>query len=121
MIGPLQYIHPKYLSCVVLVVQSVSLVMLLRYTRTKESGDIFLNSTAVFLGEVVKTVACLYISWQDLPAGDFQTKYRALYKQVAGDGWAFLMMAVPSCLYAIQNNLLFIALSNLPAAVYQVR
>lgn len=30
------------------------------------------------------------------------------------------MLAVPACLYAVQNNLLFYALSNLEASVYQV-
>merc|ERR1719277_2169373 len=37
------------------------------------------------------------------------------------DNWAELLkVSVPSLLYTVQNNLLFVSLSNLSAAVYQV-
>ena len=29
-------------------------------------------------------------------------------------------LAIPACLYVVQNNLLFVALSNLDSATYQV-
>jgi len=43
-----------------------------------------------------------------------------LYTTVLGSPRDTLKMLIPATIYAIQNNLLFIALSNLDAAVYQV-
>lgn len=43
-----------------------------------------------------------------------------LYRDVLLNVWETLKLAVPACLYVVQNNLLFIALSNLDAATYQV-
>lgn len=45
---------------------------------------------------------------------------RALHDEIYGKPYETLKLAIPSGLYAIQNNLLFIALSYLNAATYQV-
>ena len=45
---------------------------------------------------------------------------RVLYTEVFGQGWESLKIFVPACLYVLQNNLLFIALSKIDAATYQV-
>jgi hypothetical protein len=41
-------------------------------------------------------------------------------KEITGDVVGTMKLGVPALLYTIQNNLLFVALSNLPAATYQV-
>ena len=41
-------------------------------------------------------------------------------REISGDTIGTLKLGVPALLYTIQNNLLFVALSNLPAATYQV-
>lgn len=43
-----------------------------------------------------------------------------LNNEILQKPWDTLKLAVPSGLYTIQNNLLFLALSNLDAATYQV-
>lgn len=48
--------------------------------------------------------------------GAFSWMFRAAF----GDRMSFLKLAVPAGLYAVQNNLLFFALSNLESSVYQV-
>lgn len=46
---------------------------------------------------------------------------RRVYEEVVSRVWETLKLAIPAFLYVVQNNLLFIALSNLDAATYQVR
>lgn len=46
---------------------------------------------------------------------------KRLYEDVFLNVWETLKLAIPAFLYVVQNNLLFIALSNLDAATYQVR
>ena len=43
-----------------------------------------------------------------------------LRDEILNKPWETLKLAVPSGLYTIQNNLLYVALSNLDAATYQV-
>lgn len=45
---------------------------------------------------------------------------KRLYEDVLLNAWETLKLAIPAFLYVVQNNLLFIALSNLDAATYQV-
>jgi UDP-sugar transporter A1/2/3 len=53
----------KYTSLVVLIVQTTTMVLVLRYSRTIETTERYLSSTAVVCGEVMKVVSCLLILW----------------------------------------------------------
>lgn len=44
----------------------------------------------------------------------------SLSENVLGSPKELLKLSVPSLVYAVQNNMAFLALSNLDAAVYQV-
>ena len=108
----------KYASLVVLVMQTTTLVLVLRYSRTMD-GPRYLASTAVLLVELLKILTCAIIvlhqnSW--LLKG-FVMELRTA---VIENFWETLKVAVPSCLYTIQNNLLYVALTNLDAATFQV-
>jgi len=48
----------RWVSLVVLVIQNASLVLIMRYARTR-SGDMFLSTTAVVMAEVMKLTVCL--------------------------------------------------------------
>ncbi|KAF9272531.1 hypothetical protein BGZ68_002330 [Mortierella alpina] len=110
----------KHLSLVVLLLQNSTLVLMMRYSRVSVDPDqpMYLASTAVFFAEIIKLLACLIIL-------AYRTKSipRTLYilrKEILEQPGEILKMLVPSGLYALQNNLLYIALSNLEAATFQV-
>lgn len=108
----------KYVSLVVLTIQNAMLGLSMRYARTKP-GDMFLSSTAVFMSEIFKLVVCLYVVFKEqnyslLKTGDTLNTY------IVKQPYDTLMVGVPSLLYVIQNNLLYLSASNLDAATYQV-
>ena len=51
---------------------------------------------------------------------DFGKWLRYLHANIIADPWATVKVAVPSFIYVIQNNLQYIAISNLDAATFQV-
>ena len=56
----------KYLSLGILVFQTTSLVLTMRYSRTlKEEGPRYLSSTAVVVAELLKIVACVLLVYKD--------------------------------------------------------
>ena len=58
--------HLKYLSLGVLVFQTTSLVLTMRYSRTlKEDGPRYLPSSAVVSAEMLKIVACIFLVFRD--------------------------------------------------------
>ncbi|CAF0732032.1 unnamed protein product [Brachionus calyciflorus] len=116
----------KYFSLVLLILQTSSLVLVMRYSRTANKTDengnknqIYLSSTAVVCAEVIKLITCVIIIW-------VQTGYsvdltlRQFNDEIIQKPIETLKLLIPSGLYTLQNNLLFIALSNLDAATYQV-
>lgn len=113
----------KYLSLILLILQTTGVVLVMRYSRTSSSSsdskDRYLSSTAVVVSEIMKIAACIGILW-------FQANFsvRALMNELKRElidkPYENLKLSIPSGLYTIQNNLLFISLSNLDAATYQV-
>ncbi|ORZ24149.1 nucleotide-sugar transporter-domain-containing protein [Absidia repens] len=140
----------QHLSLVVLVIQNSILVLVMRQSRRPplltEDEDIdplsalandnpppmYLASTAVFLAEVIKLVCCTgalyyYTATTRMEKGLGYFLKRGLYRQVtcshegiSDGGRGILLMMIPSGLYALQNNLLYVALSHLEAATFQV-
>lgn len=109
----------KYAALFLLVAQMVGLVLLMRYSRTqpRDPGTpLYLASTAVFVMEVMKLIICLLvIAYQS--GGDLLGE---LHRHVIQSPLEILKLCVPSLLYTVQNNLLYLALTNLDAATYQV-
>lgn len=115
--------HPpflKYGSLFLLVTQLVGLVLLMRYSRTHTVGtDLYLSSTAVFMMEVMKFFTCNVVVFSQhgsTPKGWADE----MYEHILDAPDQMLKMSVPSFLYVVQNNLLYLALTNLDAATYQV-
>ncbi|XP_022619608.1 UDP-galactose translocator isoform X2 [Seriola dumerili] len=108
----------KYISLAVLVVQNASLILSIRYVRTLP-GDRFFTTSAVVMAEVLKVLTCLLII---LLQKRFNVKETALFlvDSIVFQYKDTLKLAVPSLIYTLQNNLQYIAISNLPAATFQV-
>lgn len=110
----------KYGSLFLLVAQLVGLVMLMRYSRTHTDGeDLYFSSTAVFCMEVLKFIACNFVVF--MTSGYRPKAWICEVKEhLLNSPFEVLKVSVPSFLYVIQNNLLYLALTNLDAATYQV-
>ncbi|XP_030630641.1 solute carrier family 35 member A3b [Chanos chanos] len=110
----------KYVSLGVLVLQTTSLVLTMRYSRTlQEDGPRYLASSAVVSAELLKIVACVWLVFME---HNFSMRglNRVLKEEILNKPMETLKLAIPSGIYTLQNNLLYVALSNLDAATYQV-
>ncbi|KAJ1520269.1 hypothetical protein ONE63_004473 [Megalurothrips usitatus] len=107
----------KYVSLVTLTLQNAILGLSMRYARTRP-GDMFLSSSAVLMSEFTKLITCLAIVWKE--EGSFNRAVSAVHNTVIRQPVDTLKVCVPSLLYIIQNNLLYVSASHLDAATYQV-
>jgi solute carrier family 35 (UDP-sugar transporter), member A1/2/3 len=111
----------KYLSLVLLILQTTSLVLVMRYSRTVETPGTqrYLSSTAVVCAEVMKLITCLLLV---LHQNNYKLDkfFNELKNEIYLKPSENLKVSIPAGLYTVQNNLLFVALSNLDAATYQV-
>ena len=107
----------KYTSLVVLTFQNALLILSMRYTRV-QAGEMYITTTAVVFSETLKTVICLaVILYQKESLYEFAS---FMYQSLVVNWKDTLMLSVPSIVYMIQNNLQYVAVSNLEAAVFQV-
>ena len=102
----------------VLVLQTSSTVLFLRYARSNDSAKAFIPTTVVFMTEMVKYFLCLLLLCftRDKSQGSY---IQSLKAEILQKPQETMMLAIPACLYTLQNNLLIIALTNLDAATYQ--
>ncbi|XP_054645803.1 UDP-galactose translocator isoform X2 [Dunckerocampus dactyliophorus] len=108
----------KYISLTVLVVQNASLILSIRYVRTLP-GERFFTTSAVVMAEVFKVLACLLIILLQRRLnvkGTAAFLVDAIFVQYKDT----LKLAGLSLIYTLQNNLQYVAISNLPAATFQV-
>ncbi|KAL1915886.1 uncharacterized protein VTP21DRAFT_6274 [Calcarisporiella thermophila] len=113
-------ISARQLSLVILTVQNASLALMMRYSRIVQRPDqpMYLASTAVFLTEVVKIVACLAVLfYQQRTISRFLSTWN---REILKRPTETMKMMIPAGLYALQNNLLYVAISNLETATFQV-
>lgn len=89
----------------------------MRYTRTLP-GDMYFASTAVMITEIVKVFTSMAILLGEKQSVVEWLKF--LYSITIGHPLDMVKMLVPACIYTVQNNLLYVAVSNLDAATYQV-
>ncbi|KAI0819112.1 nucleotide-sugar transporter-domain-containing protein [Irpex lacteus] len=128
----------KYVSLVTLAVQNAALTLIMHYSRVSAApSQTYSAAAAVLLVELLKGTISLGIAFarldnyapQYLPNGQKVSispwnpwallgRFRRLGKEVfRPDCWK---LAIPAILYVIQNNLQFVAVSNLEAATFQV-
>ncbi|CAH1782708.1 unnamed protein product [Owenia fusiformis] len=107
----------KYISLVTLTLQNTCLILVMRYVRTR-AGDMFMSSTAVVIAEALKCISCLGIIL--VQEGSLLRWGQRLNDDIIKQPLDCLKISVPSIVYTLQNNLLYVAVSNLDAATFQV-
>ncbi|VDK82190.1 unnamed protein product [Onchocerca ochengi] len=110
----------KWISLIVLILQTTLLVLILHYSRVQEiDGPRYVSSTAVVTAEIIKLfTSIVFIAYEH--SWKFVGFMNEIYAECYIKSKDALKMAVPAFLYVVQNNLLFLALSKLDAATYQV-
>ncbi|XP_070781508.1 CMP-sialic acid transporter [Enoplosus armatus] len=108
----------KVYCLAVMTLVAATYTVALRYTRTISTGDLYFSTTAVCITEVIKLILSLGMLMKE--TGSPIRMKNILVEHVFRSPKELLKLSVPSIVYAIQNNMAFLALSNLDAAVYQV-
>ncbi|KAI6214839.1 hypothetical protein M3Y94_00315700 [Aphelenchoides besseyi] len=107
----------RYVSLIVLVLQMVSLVLILRYVKTRP-GKQFFNTVAVLFSEVVKLVASVVLF--AVSTGSTQKILQEFHYNFVLNFKDTLRVSIPAFIYVIQNFCLFLALSHLDSGTYLV-
>ncbi|KAB5517034.1 hypothetical protein PHYPO_G00184840 [Pangasianodon hypophthalmus] len=106
----------KLYCLTVMTLVAAAYTVALRYTRTVPS-ELYFSTTAVCLAEIIKLLLSLGMLARE--SGGLRRCNSVILEQVLNPV-EVLKLSVPSVVYALQNNMAFLALSNLDAAVYQV-
>jgi solute carrier family 35 (UDP-sugar transporter), member A1/2/3 len=110
----------RYGSLGVLVAQDTALVLLLRSSRDSHSeGPMYLASTAVLMMEIIKLICCCLMILNGVGRGSINRLIHVISFEVLVPV-EMVKLSVPACLYLVQNNLLYFALSHLRATPYKV-
>ena len=118
----------KAISLAVLMVQNSALTLAMRYSRTRKTAHRYHPSEAVVMSEVVKLIISLALAAmaqepRPMAGRGLLARVADRYVGAARDAYAepgSYVLLVPAALYAVQNNLQYVAASNLEPAVFQV-
>lgn len=108
----------KYLSLFILVFQNACQVLLIRYSKTRDTKEDYLSTASVFFTEVVKLFACLIVVC--CQEHSVRKCVSMCLDQIIKQPIDTLKVGVPALIYTIQNNLLYVAVGNLDAATFMV-
>lgn len=110
--------HMKWVSLVCLTFQNALLSLSMRYSRVR-SDTLFFEGTAVLMAEIVKFVTCCYLVFRD--EGHSFTRFKDTMRRNLVENYVdTLKVCVPSFIYLIQNNCLYVAAEHLDTATYQI-
>ena len=111
----------KYGSLIVLTFLNVTVVLSMRYSRTR-SQDMFLEGTAVLMAEIMKLFTCLCLSYNSPDEGDRDIRklISFLHRNIIINKVDTIKVCLPSFMYIIHNNLMYIAADHLDMATYQI-
>lgn len=112
---------PKYAALVFVVLHQTAAVFTMRHSQAsrKASGrPPYLSTVTVFTTEVAKLVGSFIIV--AIEEGGPIAAVHTVVDSFQGSLTELLRLTVPALLYSVQNNLLFVALAHLTAAVYTV-
>ena len=110
----------KIFSLLLLVFQTTTLVLTMRYSQTRTEKPKYLVTTAVVMAEIVKLVANSSILLFKTHKCNFKKLLNDFYIAFITDYSESCKVIVTAIIYTLQNNLLYLAAANLDAATYQV-
>ncbi|ORX76596.1 hypothetical protein BCR32DRAFT_296157 [Anaeromyces robustus] len=111
----------KWISLIVLVVESSLLVFLLRYSKTLPEQ--YISSTAVVCSECLKLItSAIFHFIQRFRETNSQGKYsiKLFFQELFGKESDCIKITIPAVLYLIQNNLQYYSASKLDPATFQI-
>ena len=108
----------KYLSLFLFCSQNAVLILVMRYVRVRP-GDLFMSTTVVIVVEFCKFSFCLGLIFYQEGLSLWGLSDH-LHENIFSQPMDCLKISVPSIVYTLQNNLIYIAVSNLDAATFQV-
>lgn len=107
----------RLLLLALMVLQNSSVVLIGRYTRDSEaSADLYVVNHLILVCEVMKFFFSCFLEHQ-YTSGQLVKSMKENIIDVPLDA---LKIMIPSLLYLLQNTLLYVALSNLSAPLFQV-
>mmetsp|Transcript_65125 Transcript_65125/g.167998 ORF Transcript_65125/g.167998 Transcript_65125/m.167998 type:complete len:364 (+) Transcript_65125:109-1200(+) len=106
----------KWVSLLALTFQTSWQVIVIKFARS--GGGQYLNTSVVFFAEVLKTL--ISIALLSRSEGGFSPALNTLKQQFTNKPLSTLRFCVPGLAYTIMNNLVFLSLDKLSAAVQQV-
>ncbi|KAF8518838.1 nucleotide-sugar transporter-domain-containing protein [Hysterangium stoloniferum] len=107
----------KYLSLVTLAVQNAALTIIMHTSRTTiPASEQYSAASAVLFNELLKGAISLMIAVRRVEPK------RAPWRRIARDIFSpdCWKLSIPAILYVLQNNLQYVAATNLDAATFQV-
>lgn len=106
----------KYASLITLTIQNATLNLVMRAARTQKEQ--FSAAMAVTLAEILKLITCIaLLLYQEVTV---ERTLKSIKDSVATNYMDTLKVAVPSFVYYIQNNLLYVGSTHLDPATSQV-
>ncbi|TKR60718.1 hypothetical protein L596_027921 [Steinernema carpocapsae] len=112
----------KYGGLLLLTLQQASMPLMVKYSRNREESEVFITTVNVFFMEVIKITVCSVILI--VKARSFKNFAIQIYETLTN--WVETgKVCLPALIYTLQNNLYYIALSNLEpttfCAFYQLK
>lgn len=114
---------PAILALFALITQTSALTICMRVTRRASAGNaskLYIATTAVVMCETIKLLVSSYMFVRADCEDNINQALSVIKKEFTENWLDLIKITLPSALYVIQNNLQFIAVSNLPAEVFQV-
>lgn len=106
----------KYISLITLTVQNAALNLTMRAASTQQEH--FSRSFAVTVAEFFKLITCILLIWYD--ESSLGATFRSIKSHIIDNYVDTLKVAVPSFVYYVQNNLLYVGSTHLDAATGQI-
>ncbi|VDN52759.1 unnamed protein product [Dracunculus medinensis] len=106
----------KYFGIILLILQQASMPLLARLSRYRKPSEVFITTVNVLTMEVIKLVVCsVVVAVNENSLRRFLAQFHVAVIQEPTE---MFKLCVPGLIYAFQNNLYYIALSHLDAAVF---